>query len=357
LNLSVTVYERGRIGEHLHRWGHARLFTSFGMNTTAQGQAAIRDENPRQRFPASGDLITGHEHLECYLEPLSRCASLREKVRTGIQVVQIGRHGFLREEATGEVRRGQQPFRLLLRAGDGREENAEADVVLDCTGTYAQHRWMGNGGIPAVGEIAAEPHVAYGLEDILGSRRKEYADRSILLVGSDHLAALSVCSLADLAEEHPETWVVWLARGKSSQPMRRLSSDPLKERDRLAVRANTLATRGEGNVEFHSQAEVETVEWGGPDKGFRVTAYCADRSRTFQVDRIIANVGYMPDLSLSRELHVHVEQLGAVRQEEHHFFVLGAKSYGRCSGFLMRTGFEQVSEVFSLILQGRSARS
>ena len=42
LNLPVTVYERGRVGEYLHNWGHVRLFSPFGMNATSLGRAAIK---------------------------------------------------------------------------------------------------------------------------------------------------------------------------------------------------------------------------------------------------------------------------------------------------------------------------
>src|SRR5205807_3754216 len=133
-----------------------------------------------------------------------------------------------------------------------------------CTGTYGQHRWLGSGGIPAVGEPAAEPFIAYGLEDVLGERRDHYAGRNVLVVGGGYSAATTVCNLSALAEANPATWVVWLARGSSTQPIKRVAADPLRERDRLAVRANTLATRPEGNVEFHNQSVVESVDCAGP---------------------------------------------------------------------------------------------
>src|SRR4051794_33686398 len=59
LDLSVTIFERSRIGEYLHRWGHVRLFSPFGMNTTALGRAAIRAEFARHELPSEGDCITG----------------------------------------------------------------------------------------------------------------------------------------------------------------------------------------------------------------------------------------------------------------------------------------------------------
>jgi hypothetical protein len=99
-------------------------------------------------------------------------------------------------------------------------------------------------------------------------------------------------------------------------------------------------------------------------------------ARTWEVDRIIANVGYTPDNSLYRELQVHecYASLGPMKlaaallgqsggdcmQQTSHgpntltnpepgFFILGAKSYGRSSNFLLRIGFQQVREVFTLI--------
>jgi thioredoxin reductase len=376
LNLPVTVYERGRVGEHLLRWGHVRLFSPFGMNSTPLGRAAIRQDDARHEFPADGECVTGRDHVAAYLEPLAGTAALAECLRTETQVVSVGRRGFRKEDGVGDARRGQQPFRLLLREPKGRERVEEADVVLDCTGTYGQHRWLGHGGIPAVGEAAAGPHIAYGLDDVRGDRRGHYAGKTVLVYGSGHSAATTVCGLADLAEAHPETWVIWLARTSSTQPIRRVANDPLRERDRLAVRANTLATRTEANVEFHNQAVVEAVESAGPDRGFRVTARLAGKPRTWDVDRVVANVGYSPDAGIYRELQVHecyaslgpmglaaalmkhagadclavpAQGANALRNPEPNFYVLGAKSYGRNANFLMRAGFEQVREVFTLI--------
>ncbi len=374
LGLPVTVYERGRVGEAVQQWGHVRLFTPFGMNSTPLGRAAIQAENPKHAFPAPGDGTTGREYVAAYLQPLARSAALANCVRTETQVVAVGRRGLLKDQGAGDARRAQQPFRLLLREPKGRERVEEADVVLDCTGTYGQPRWLGDGGIPAAGESAAQ--VARGLEDVLGDRKSVYAGKTVLVVGGGYSAATTVCNLAALAESHPETWVIWLARGPSSQPIRRIAGDPLRERDRLAVRANNLATRTDANVEFHAQTVVDAVEALGGDHGFRVTARCAGKARTWEVDRVIANVGYSPDTNLYRELHTgecHVslgpvgvaaalhkhagaDGLGipavganALRTPEPNFYVLGAKSYGRNANFLLRAGFEQVRDVFTLI--------
>src|SRR5262249_11824693 len=149
-------------------------------------------------------------------------------------VISVGRKGYLKEEYAGDSRRAGQPFRLLLRGDKGQERVEEADVVLDCTGTYANGRYLGDGGIPAVGELQARANIACGLEDILGDKAGHYADRTTLVVGAGFSAATTVVLLAALAKKHPSTWIVWLARSAGSQPIKRVMTDPLRERDLLA---------------------------------------------------------------------------------------------------------------------------
>lgn len=376
MGMPVKVYERGRVGEHLQRWGHVQLFTPFGMNSTPLGRAAIKAANARHEFPSDGACITGKEHVAVYLDPLAKVEALRSSLQLNTAVSHISRQNTLKTDDPGDARRARQPFRLLVRESNQRERFEEADIILDCAGTYAKHRWLGDGGIPAIGEMAAEQHVAYGLEDVLGERRNVYAGRNVLVIGSGYSAATTVCNLAALAEKHPDTWVIWLARGAGTLPIKRIAGDPLRERDRLAVRANTLATRSDGNVEFHAQTVIDAVETAGSDKGFRISGRTAGKPFTREVDRVIANVGYMPDSILYRELQIQechawggprklaaalagqrgvdcVKQTsqGADRlcNPEPNFFILGAKSHGRDSNFLLRVGFEQVREVFSLI--------
>jgi hypothetical protein len=380
LRIPFRVYERKRVGEHLQQWGHVRLFTPFGMNSTPLGRAALRAEGPRRDLPGDDALLTGREHLSAYLEPLASLPLLQGRIETETTVVRIGRRGFLKHEGAGDPRRAGQPFRLLLQNAGGQERVEEADVVLDCTGTYGNPCRLGDGGIPAPGETAARPHIAWGLEDVLGAARGQYADRTTLVVGGGHSAATSVCQLATLARQHPSTWIVWLSRRAGTQPLKRAVNDPLRERDQLCSRANMLATRGEGHVEFYPQSVVHGIEKLPKDGGFTVSAATAGEPRTWQVDRIIANVGGEPDNQLYRELQVHEcyasfaplavgaplpragdsalsggrQGAAAARTTEPGFFILGSKSFGRGAHFLMRLGFEQVRDVFAL-LAGKAA--
>jgi thioredoxin reductase len=223
LDLPFTIYERGRIGEHLLRWGHVRLFSPFGMNATPLGRAAIKYVKPSHEFPVDDAFITGREHVTGYLMPVAE--TLQGNIQNDNVVLKIGRRGLLKSDS--DPGRAKKPFRLLVR-DKTRERIEEADVILDCTGTYAQHRWLGDGGIPALGELQAEPQIAYGLEDILGDRKLQYANRTVLVVGAGYSAATTVCNLAQIAEENQTTWTIWLVRDSASTPLRRIPNDPLR---------------------------------------------------------------------------------------------------------------------------------
>lgn len=373
LKLPFTIYEQGRIGEHMWRWGHVRLFSPFSMNATSLGRLAIRSAKPGHEFPADDACISGREHVERYLAPLAEL--MREHLKTDTRVLSVGRSGMYKQDGLGATSRASKPFLLVVRERN-QERFEEADVVLDCTGTYTHHRWLGPGGLPALGETQAEPHIAYGLVDILGDARRDYINKSILVVGSGYSAATTVVSLAKLGEEHNTTWATWVSRTDSTAPLKRIQGDSLRERDRLAVTANTLATRSDDNVDFHAATSVEAIETVNNYQTFRVTLRSAGEKKIVEVDKIIANVGYTPDRSLYRELQIHecyasfgpmnlaAALLGAktqdcvkqvchgpetLRNPEPNYYILGAKSYGRNSQFLMRLGFEQVRDVFTLI--------
>jgi 2-polyprenyl-6-methoxyphenol hydroxylase-like FAD-dependent oxidoreductase len=121
LQLPVTVYERGRVGEYMRQWGHVRMFSPFGMNTSLLGRMAIQAERPQHEVPADSAIITGREHLAAYLEPLAHASPLRSSLRTEIQVLAVGRSAFLKEDDPGDSKRARQPFRLFLRDRKDRE--------------------------------------------------------------------------------------------------------------------------------------------------------------------------------------------------------------------------------------------
>src|SRR5207253_1942196 len=154
--------------------------------------------------------------------------------------------GELRKNELSGDERAEFDFRLLVRSSVGLrlpagEQFATAEVVIDATGTFGQHNWLGQGGIPAIGELAAAAHIDYGLPDVLGRARDQYAHHHTLVVGSDPAAASILIALARLGHEAPFTRITWIAGGAGEPdggPIPRVENDQWPERDRLIQSAN-----------------------------------------------------------------------------------------------------------------------
>jgi hypothetical protein len=368
LGYDIDLYERGRVCEHLLQWGHARLFTPFAANSSPLGIAAISAQDPTWKPPPADALITGREFVERYCEPLARSDLLADNVHIGVEVFAVGRGELLRAELTGEER-AEADFWLLLRSGVAEHESrveriATADVVIDATGTYGQHNWLGRGGLPALGELTAAAQIEYGLPDILGRDREQCAHRHTLLIGENLEAANSAIALARLGHEAPYTRFTWITRSDAQEtggPIHGIEHDPWPAREQLARNANQLI-RGEiGHLTFWPATVVESIMSHGA--GEPIHLHLAGRhAGEIDVDRMIANVGHRPNAQLYAELQVAEDphtsaptrwladrNPQALLTREPDFYVLGAKSAGRDSQFTISDGFDQIRQIFTIL--------
>jgi len=379
----VTVYEAGRVGEHLRRFEWVRLFTPFAMNSSEEGRAALRVAGGG--LPANDAILTAGELADRYLEPLARIPELRGRVREQTRVIAIGREGLSKGAgivATGDRSRVGRPF-LLRVAEAGRPECFErADVVIDASGVYATPRATGPGGLIALGEETLGDRIERHIPDLRGPGRARFAGRRVLLVGHGHSAATALLGLQTLADEGAGARVAWVHRATApdADPFAVVAGDALPERRALATRANAIA-RGAPWLSRRAGAVVESY---APVEGaIRVTL--RDESgavTTLDVDRVLGLTGYRPDASLASELQVHLcyaseapmalatalltaalaspDTAGdclsqtahgaeTLRTPEPGYFILGAKSYGRNSNFLLSVGRAQIEEVASLL--------
>src|SRR5262249_7058129 len=153
------------------------------------------------------------------------------------------------------------------------------------------------------------------------------------------------------------------------------------ERTRLAKALNQLAAEPPPDSTVLAGVVVKSIS--RVSRGFQVELRPSNGGEplSLTVDRVLALVGYRPDLSLYRELQVHqcyasegpmslaaallrASSAGAqsgdclaqasfgpdsLRSPEPDFFILGQKSYGRGSNFILRVGHEQIRDVFKII--------
>ncbi len=364
-----TVYEAaGQVGGNVLDWGHVRLFTPWDMNVSDRARAALPAAPTGAALPSGADLAAE------LLEPLAALPSIAPRLRLGTRVEAVAREGLLKHEAIGSPERGARRFRLLLSDPGGRESVEHADAVIDCTGTYGNPNALGDGGIPAPGERALGDRIVRRLPRLSG--RDGWAGATTLLTGAGHSAQTAARALAGLARDAPGTRVIWAVR--SGMPSwGAIDGDPLPERGGLTRAAEDLAHGASDAISPRLGYVTESL---APAAGGQIAVTLRNgAAEEVTVDRVLALNGGVGDFSIYRQLQVHecyataapmklsAALLGAaggdcLAQESHGpetltnpepgFFILGAKSYGRNSQFLIRIGWAQVDDVFGLLAGG-----
>jgi len=370
----VVVYEAATTpAGHVRSWGHVRLFSPWSMNVSPRMRAGL-EELGRPLEVDEDATHTGHELADRVLDPLWTLPELKEGLQLGTRVLGVSRRGTLKSERIGDPARGQEPFRLLLQGPDGREWVDHADIVLDCTGRYGNPNALGDGGIPAPGERALEDRIERWIPD-LSTGTDGWKGKVVLLAGSGHSAQTAARDLAAAPGNGGGPRVLWVLR-RDDPEWGSVEDDPLPLRSSLARTAGELAAGSTPRITPLPGRVVDRLTRAG--SRVQVELRGTDGSvETHQVDRILSLTGGVGDHTLYRQLQVHecyatsgpmklaAALLGAeagadcLTQESHgaetlknpepDFFILGDKSYGRNSSFLMRVGWNQVDEVFSVI--------
>ncbi|MBZ2206265.1 NAD(P)-binding domain-containing protein [Massilia soli] len=367
--LTPLIFEAGAaIGANLATYRHVRLFSPWQYNIDMAARRLLLASGWNE--PAGDDLPTAGELLDQYLAPLAAIPTLGTNLLLRSRVTAITRSGFDKVKTKGRER---APFLIRADTPDGPRQFL-ASAVIDATGTWSHQNPLGADGIPAVGEQALAHRISYGMPDVLGAERETYAGKKILVVGAGHSAAGALLALAQLAQHHPGTQLVWATRGDQlARVFGGGDADGLKARGELGMRLKAL--RDAGGLEMRQNFRIlsltdtagKIVVTGEPLDG---PAPVIDG-----IDRIICAAGARPDLALTRELRVRHDpwlestdalaplidpnehSCGSVRPHGHRelahpepgYYAVGAKSYGRAPNFLLATGYEQVRSVVAAL--------
>lgn len=391
--LDVEVFEKApSCACHVQSYHFVRLFSPWKLNTTQAGLAALKEVGAEPA--ADGESFpTGQEFLNQYLSPLAKALENNSHCRAlhfGAEVTAIGRGALLKGDSIGggamcmpsnaplcPTHRSQTPFTLLVRGCDGERLVEGFDFVADCTGSYRGDfaNWAGMGGLPALGErgLRASGHIWSTIPDVLGVDRACFAKRRTLLVGAGMSAATTLRNLGELAEQEGGTQVLWVTR-RDGRPFKVIEDDVLPQRKALCELGNRASEGRLPCVEYVGGGAVKALELS-ENGNLRVTIQTTSGTRTEVVDAFVGCCGYRPDMSLYSELQVHtcyasdgpiklaatllggsgdcLQQVSAgvdtLKSPEPGFFILGHKSYGRSSAFLLRIGHEQIRAVLDHI--------
>lgn len=356
LGYRVTVLDYGDVGANLRKWGHVRMFAPFQANATRLGRSALAAQYQDLSLPLGDQLVSGAQYLEQYLQPLAASDLIADCVKRHHTVLSIARSSQTKSENYGQPERSETPLVTLAKDEQGHEHLFESDIVLDCSGVGSQPNFIGGGGSPAIGELTAGPHFETGLIDIHGKDNQRYANQQILVIGAGHSAATNICQLSVLAREALETHVTWVTRNGNadgqSGPVAVIEDDPLPQRKRVASEANQLLVDENGHLDHWPETTVKSIHYEPQNDHFHVTL-AGKHSGVHTFDRIVANVGYRPNLEMLHELQLdlcpNTEGTKSLIQPEPNFYILGSKSYGRDPSYLHWNGLDQIRQVFAII--------
>ena len=62
LGYDVTVLEKGMVGEQVQSWGHVKMFSPFGMNSSRLGRSALLAQSPDLELPDEDESVS-YTHL------------------------------------------------------------------------------------------------------------------------------------------------------------------------------------------------------------------------------------------------------------------------------------------------------
>ena len=374
-NLPFTLYEAGpTTAAFVRMWGHVRLFSPWDLDVSPRARKALAAAG--HDVPSGADCPTAEELADTVFKPLAKLPILEDNIRFRTPVLAVSREGLLKHEEIGTPRRAQHPFRLLLTDSQAREWTERAEIVIDCTGNYGTPNSLGDGGIPAPGEESLEDVIVRWVPNF-AIQEGVWAGKEILLVGAGHSAKTAAVELAALAQRHPSTRILWAVR-RTDPTWEVQQDDPLPERANLIRQAQAIATGDSANVEMVTGVVVDSLE----RKGQRVGVTFRDQQgalRSVEVDRVLSLTGFVGDHQLYRQLQIHEcyatcgpmklaasllsssadcltqasQGVETLTNPEPDFYILGSKSYGRNSSFLMRLGWQQVDAVFDFLTKSR----
>jgi thioredoxin reductase len=363
--LPCRLYETGEtIGANIRDWGHCRIFTPWEFTTDAASRRLLLRHGWQE--PPAGVLPTGDDIYRLYLKPLARLPELAPRIETGAKVEAITRLGIDKVTSKG---RAERPFRLTVARKGEVPRYDLARAVIDASGTWHNQNPLGASGLPADGEREFADRIAYGMPDVLGRERANYAGRRIAIVGGGFSAINVLLDLVQLRDQQPATEITWIVRATR---MHKIygggENDQLPARGALGLKLRHMVESGQVKlIQGFATAEVRRVGNGIALVGETP----AGRHTTEPMDRVVVATGQRPDLSLTRELRLELDpslesvkalgplidpnlhSCGTVPPHGHRelshpepgFYTIGIKSYGRAPTFLLLTGYEQARSV------------
>jgi len=343
LGHSVTLFEQGtEIAPQVRTWAHVSMFTPWASLRSSLGELvvkeAIRDGKIAvDKFPEERFYPLGGEFVDYYLNPLAHL--LGKNIHRETRAVSLGRSYLFPEEHTNAPeKRTFRRFRLLTRS-PLEEKIYTGDYVIDATGITRSPRWMGAGGMPALGEMGSFRPIFHVLPDIKGRDRIHFRSKTTLLVGNGTSAASAAVLLAEVAAGEPHGQVIWVSPSRDPLPVSVIPGDLLSRRDTILKKANLLVTNNHPQVRYSPMTQIDAIRHSLANNCFHVSLQVNHETKRLTVDSVVSMVGYRRDAT-SYERVLAPEEIG--------LFVVGEQS-APPGDFLISQGRTQIRDAFRAI--------
>lgn len=367
-DIRPIIFERGgSVGASLLEWGHVRVFSPWRYNIDAVARSLL--EQTDWQAPDDEGLPTGSEITRDYLLPLSQLPQIAPNLNLGSTVTAITRKGRNKVSSTG---RDLAPFIVRYTDREGSECRVLARAVIDASGTWQQPNPIGVDGLPIAGETFLSDVIAYGIPDVTGARKDDYAGKRVLVIGGGHSAINVALALMELQIEKPQTEIFWALRHAGVDRLLGGGlNDQLPERGALGLAAKQAME--DGRLTMLTSFAADHISRTADQ--LVVSATLDEKPFSLTVDRVVVATGFRPDLSFLRELRIELDPaieappalaplidpnlhscgdvpphgIIELSHPEPGFTIIGSKSYGRAPTFLMATGYEQARSVVAEI--------
>jgi thioredoxin reductase len=361
--IDFAVFEAGgEPASAVREWGHTRLFSPWKHLVDPAARRLL--EPTGWTLPSPETAPTGSELVAQYVGPLSRVTAIASRVQYGVRVTDVAREGMDRTRSSG---RSSTPFVLRVRDASGITSEVSARAVIDASGTWQTPNALGSNGLGLLGLADVSDLVVGALPDVRGRDRGRFAGKCVAVVGAGHSAANTLLGLVALAEERPDTRVIWVIRNAQAVRVSSSEDDELADRARLGGRVDAAVR--DGLIEVTDRFEIIRAE--RVKDHARLIGRRRDQVESIDADVVVNATGFRPDLSMLREIRLGLDEIveapkllaplidpnvhscGTVephgfRELQHPepgFFIVGMKSYGRAPTFLLATGYEQTRSI------------
>jgi len=384
-NANLTIFEAKEVASNVKSWAHVKLFSTWSINVSERGLEVLKTKG--LKAPTPDVFPTGGEFRDQYLLPLSQYLSEHERctLKTNTKVGSITRCSLGKTDLLW-AKRMQGRFRLLIQPSGGNEEIQYADVVIDCSGVYNTPTPLGTGGDLALGErnlnslppqkpeeMPKDFHPIFYHTPNVEQYAELFANKKVVVLGAGMSAMTTLNNLVEMKSVN----IVWLSRNDREVPMTVIENDPLPQRIKLCELGNKIAAGELGNVKRIKNVYVERIVRSTDTSELELTLLnrSTQKTQTVKADAVISNCGFRPNLDLFRELQIHLcyasegpmklaaslmggsgdclkQSAGGpdlLKNPEPGFYILGNKSYGRNSAYLLKLGIQQMDQFLPLL--------